>query len=94
MLAGPIVHEMRLVAGERVLALVSGLGGTPQHELFIVYRHLHQLLAKLGVHIERQLVGNYITSLDMAGCTVTLLRLDAELLALWDAPVRTAALWW
>jgi dihydroxyacetone kinase len=94
MLAAPIAQDLGLVAGERVLALVSGLGGTPQHELFIVYRHLHHYLANLGVTIERRLVGNYITSLDMAGCTVTLLRLDPELLALWDAPVRTPALWW
>jgi dihydroxyacetone kinase-like protein len=94
MLVAPIVQDLRLEAGERVLALVSGLGGTPLHELFIVYRHLHHYLTKLGIIVERQLVGNYITSLDMAGCTVTLLRLDPELLALWDAPVRTPALWW
>lgn len=94
MLAAPIMHDLRLTAGDRVLALVSGLGGTPQHELFIVYRHLHHLLQKLGIVVERQLVGDYITSLDMAGCTLTLMRLDPELLALWDAPVRTPALWW
>jgi dihydroxyacetone kinase-like protein len=94
MLAAPILHELPLEPGLEVLVLVSGLGGTPQHELFIVYRHLHQLLAKSGVTIKRQLVGNYITSLDMAGCTLTILPLDAELLALWDAPVHTPALHW
>jgi phosphoenolpyruvate---glycerone phosphotransferase subunit DhaK len=94
MLAAPILHEARLRAGDRVLALVSGLGGTPQHELYIVYRQLHHLLDKRGIVVERSLVGNYITSLDMAGCTITLLRLDPELVALWDAPVHTPALRW
>lgn len=94
MLTTSILHELRLTAGARVLALVSGLGGTPQHELYIVYRQLHHLLDKAGIQIERRLVGNYITSLDMAGCTITLMRLDPELLALWDAPVRTPALHW
>lgn len=94
MLVGPIIHDLRLLANDQVLVLVSGLGGTPQHELFIVYRHLHHLLEKHAVQVRRQLVGNYITSLDMAGCIVSVLRLDPELLKLWDAPVRTPALWW
>jgi dihydroxyacetone kinase-like protein len=94
MLAAPILHEAQLRAGDRVLALVSGLGGTPQHELYIVYRHLHRLLERRGILVERRLVGNYITSLNMAGCTITLLRLDPELLTLWDAPVHTPALRW
>ncbi|MEZ4678942.1 MAG: dihydroxyacetone kinase subunit DhaK [Caldilineaceae bacterium] len=94
MLLVPIMHDLRLRANDRVLVMVSGLGGTPQHELFIVYRHLHHLLERHSIQIERQLVGNYVTSLDMAGCTVSILRLDPELLALWDAPVHTPALWW
>ncbi len=94
MLLTPIMHELRLTAGDQVLALVSGLGGTPQHELYIVYRHLHHLLARHSITVQRSLVGNYITSLDMAGCILTIMRLDPELLALWDAPVRTPALWW
>lgn len=94
MLVAPILYELKLQAGDKVLALVSGLGGTPQHELYIVYRHLYHLLERHSIQIERSLVGNYITSLDMAGCILTLMRLDAELLALWDAPVRTPALWW
>ena len=94
MLVAPILYELKLQAGDQVLALVSGLGGTPQHELFIVYRHLYHLLERHSIHVQRSLVGNYITSLDMAGCILTLMRLDAELLALWDAPVRTPALWW
>ncbi|MCB0065450.1 MAG: dihydroxyacetone kinase subunit DhaK [Caldilineaceae bacterium] len=94
MLLTPIMHDLRLRADDRVLVLVSGLGGTPQHELFIVYRHLHYLLEQNSIHVERQLVGNYITSLDMAGCIVSVLRLDPELLSLWDAPVNTPALRW
>ncbi len=94
MLLTPIMHELKLQAGDQVLALVSGLGGTPQHELYIVYRHLYHLLARHSITVQRSLVGNYITSLDMAGCILTIMRLDPELLALWDAPVRTPALWW
>ncbi|MEZ4862987.1 MAG: dihydroxyacetone kinase subunit DhaK [Caldilineaceae bacterium] len=94
MLSVPIMHDLRLRSGDRVLVLVSGLGGTPQHELFIVYRHLHHLLERHSITIERRLIGNYITSLDMAGCMLSVMRLDPELLALWDAPVRTPALWW
>ncbi|MCB0186429.1 MAG: dihydroxyacetone kinase subunit DhaK [Caldilineaceae bacterium] len=94
MMLAPIMQYLRLRAHDRVLALVSGLGGTPQHELYIVYRHLHHLLEHHAIKIERQLVGNYITSLDMAGCMVSILRLDEELLALWDAPVCTPALSW
>ncbi len=94
MLLVPIMHDLQLRADDRVLVLVSGLGGTPQHELFIVYRHLHHLLEHNAIKVERQLVGNYITSLDMAGCIVSILRLDSELLTLWDAPVHTPALHW
>ncbi len=93
-LVEPILNDLELRSGDPVLALVSGLGGTPQQELFIVFRRLHQILTARGIHMKRSLVGNYVTSLDMAGCTVTLLRLDAELMRLWDAPVRTPALSW
>lgn len=89
-----IIDDLRLRPKERVLVLVSGLGGTPQQELYIVYRHVHKLLTELGIIVAQQLIGNYITSLDMAGCAVTLLRLDEELLTLWNAPVHTPALWW
>ena len=90
----PIMADLHLRRGERVLAMVSGLGGTPQQELYIVYRHLHQMLERRGIMVSQQLVGNYITSLEMAGCVVTLLRLDSELLKLWNAPVHTPTLWW
>jgi dihydroxyacetone kinase-like protein len=70
------------------------MGGTPLIELYIVYNRLAEILAGRGVTIERNLVGSYITSLEMAGCSITLLKLDDELVRLWDAPVHTAALRW
>ncbi len=90
----PIVTDLELAAGDRVLAIVSGLGASPQQELNIIFRHVHQLLSERGISVERQLVGNYITSLDMAGCTITVLRFDDETLALWDAKVSTPTLRW
>lgn len=86
--------DLTLRPGDEVLALVSGLGATPQQELYIVFHHLHQILTASGLVVARQLVGNYVTSLDMAGCMVTLLRLDPDLKAFWDAPVHTPALNW
>jgi dihydroxyacetone kinase-like protein len=80
--------------GDEVLALVSGLGATPQQELYIVFRHFHRLLSAAGLIVARQLVGNYVTSLDMAGCMVTVLKLDPDLKTFWDAPVHTPALHW
>jgi dihydroxyacetone kinase-like protein len=94
LLVESILNDLDLRPGDPVLALVSGLGATPHQELLIVFRRLHQLLTAAGLVVARQLVGNYITSLDMAGCVITLLRLDPELTALWDAPVRTPALCW
>ncbi len=90
----PIIDDMELGSGDRVLVIVSGLGASPLQELNIVFRHIHELLSQRSVVVERQLVGNYITSLDMAGCTVTVLRLDDEMLSLWDAPVFTPTLRW
>ena len=80
--------------GDTVLAFVNGLGGTPLIELYIVYRKVAEILSGRGITIGRQLVGNYITSLDMAGTSVTLLKLDDELTRYWDAPVHTPALRW
>jgi dihydroxyacetone kinase-like protein len=77
-----------------VLALVNGMGGTPLLELYVLYAEVARVLAARGVAVARSLVGNYVTSLDMAGCMVTLCRADDELLRLWDAPVRTPALRW
>ncbi|MEV0412847.1 dihydroxyacetone kinase subunit DhaK [Streptomyces sp. NPDC050448] len=77
-----------------VLALVNGMGATPLLELYGFHAEVARVLAERGVPVARTLVGNYVTSLDMAGCSVTLCRADEELLRLWDAPVQTAALRW
>jgi phosphoenolpyruvate---glycerone phosphotransferase subunit DhaK len=94
MLVDPVVEDLRLASGERVLLLVNGMGGTPASELYIVYRKARELLTARGVEVTRSLVGNYVTSLEMQGVSVTVLRLDDELTALWDAPVHTTALRW
>lgn len=90
----PVVEDLGLRAGEQVLLLVNGMGGTPASELYVVYRRARALLSERGVEVTRSLVGNYVTSLEMQGASVTVLRLDDELTALWDAPVHTAALRW
>jgi phosphoenolpyruvate---glycerone phosphotransferase subunit DhaK len=81
-------------SGDRVLAFVNGMGGTPLSELYIVYRKLAEVCQKHGLQIVRNLIGNYITSLEMQGCSITLLKIDDEMLQLWDAPVKTASLRW
>lgn len=80
--------------GAPVIALLTGLGGTPLIELYVMYADIADALAAKGVTVARSLVGDYVTSLDMAGCSLTLLRADDELLRLWDAPVETSALRW
>src|SRR3954454_7224005 len=94
MLATPILDDLPFESGPTVLAFVNGMGGTPLIELYIVFNRLQQLCAARGVTIARSLVGSYITSLEMAGCSITLLRLDDELTRYWDAPVNTPALRW
>jgi dihydroxyacetone kinase-like protein len=94
MLLTPVADDLALASGEQVLLFVNGMGGTPQSELYVVYRQARRLLEGRGVQVTRSLVGNYVTSLEMQGASVTVLRLDDELTALWDAPVRTAALHW
>ena len=94
LMAGVILHDLPFVAGDRVIVLLNGMGGTPLLELYIVYRRLAQVCQAHAITIERSLVGNYITALEMAGCSITLLKVDDELLRLWDAPVHTAALRW
>ena len=81
-------------ADEGVIAMVNGMGATPLLELYLMYGEISRLLQSAGITVARNLVGNYITSLDMAGCSLTLVRADAELLRLWDAPVSTPGLRW
>ena len=81
-------------SGAPVIAMLSGLGGTPLIELYAIYGDVAALLEQRGITVARALVGDYITSLDMAGCSLTLLRADEEMLRLWDAPVSTAGLRW
>ena len=90
----PILDDGGFGSGDRVLAFVNGMGGTPLLELYVVYNKVAAMCRDRGVTIERNLVGSYITSLEMAGCSITLLKLDDEMLRLWDAPVHTAALRW
>jgi dihydroxyacetone kinase-like protein len=94
MLVEPILEDLPFRSGDGVVCFVNGLGGTPLIELYVMFNEVAQILAGRGVQIARSLVGPYITSLDMAGTSVTLLRVDDELLSLWDAPVRTPALRW
>ncbi|PZR55350.1 dihydroxyacetone kinase subunit DhaK [Xylanimonas oleitrophica] len=94
LLVDPVADDLGLAAGERVLLFVNGMGGTPSSELYVVYGRARRLLEERGVTVARSLVGSYVTSLDMQGASVTVLRLDEELEGLWDAPVRTVALHW
>ncbi|WP_130177520.1 dihydroxyacetone kinase subunit DhaK [Cryobacterium sp. SO1] len=91
---GPILEDIPYVSGDRVLLFVNGMGGTPQVELYIVFRRAAEVLAERGIEVTRTLVGNFTTSLEMQGMSITVLKLDDELTALWDAPVHTAALRW
>ena len=90
----PVISDLGVASGDNVLLFVNGMGGTPQSELYIIYRRAAQQLAEKGITVARSLVGNYITSLEMQGCSITVLRLDDEMTALWDAPVHTPALRW
>jgi dihydroxyacetone kinase-like protein len=93
-MAQPILDDLGLESGAEVLAFVNGLGGTPGIELYLLYGELDKLLGERGIAVRRNLVGSYITSLEMAGASFTLLELDNELLELWDAAVHTPALRW
>jgi dihydroxyacetone kinase-like protein len=93
-LATAVVEDLPYSSGDNVLAFVNGMGGTPLVELYVVYNELGKFLSGRGINITRNLIGNYITSLEMAGCSITLLKLDDELTRLWDAPVDTPALRW
>jgi dihydroxyacetone kinase-like protein len=92
MLVDPIVHDFD--AAGPAIVLLSGLGATPLIELYLLYGEVAPLLVAAGVDAQRILVGDYITSLDMAGASLTIVKADDELLRLWDAPVETAGLRW
>lgn len=94
MLTEPIVKDLPFKSGDMVLAFVNSMGGTPLIELYIVYRKLNEILGKHGIKVARHLIGPYNTSLEMAGCSITLLKLDWDMVSLWDAPVKTPALRW
>jgi len=93
-LVGTVLADLPCRSNDQVIAMVNGMGGTPLMELYLVYQELERILRGHGIVIARRLVGNYITSLEMAGCSITLLKADDELLSLWDDPVLTPALRW
>jgi phosphoenolpyruvate---glycerone phosphotransferase subunit DhaK len=97
-LVEPVLADLALTSvtssGGPSIVMLNGMGGTPLIELYLLYGEVATLLEKAGVQVARTLVGNYITSLDMAGASVTVLKADDELIRLWDAPVETAGLRW
>lgn len=93
MLVEPILADLDFTGGPTI-AMLNGMGGSPLIELYLMYGEVARILERSAVTVARRLVGNYITSLDMAGCSLTLLKADDETLALWDAPVNTAGLRW
>ncbi len=90
----PILEDLPFSSGDRVLAFVNGMGGTPLIELYVMYAEVAKIAEEHGLSIERNLIGNYITSLEMQGCSITLLKLDDEMVRYWDAPVNTPGLRW
>ncbi|HOB04907.1 MAG TPA: dihydroxyacetone kinase subunit DhaK [Propionibacteriaceae bacterium] len=93
MLVEPILADLDF-KGSPTIVFMNGMGGTPLIELYLMYNEVSKILAKSGVTIARSLVGSYITSLEMAGCSVTLLKADDDMVKLWDAPVNTPGLRW
>jgi phosphoenolpyruvate---glycerone phosphotransferase subunit DhaK len=94
MLLNPIIEDLPFESGDEVLLFVNSMGGTPLIELYIVYRKAFEMLEAKGIKIVRNLVGPYITSLEMAGTSITMLKMDDDLIKLWDAPVKTAGMRW
>jgi phosphoenolpyruvate---glycerone phosphotransferase subunit DhaK len=90
----PIVEDLPFSSGDKVLAFVNGMGGTPLLELYVVYAEVAKIAQERGLSLERNLIGNYITSLEMQGCSITLVKLDDDMVRYWDAPVDTPALRW
>jgi phosphoenolpyruvate---glycerone phosphotransferase subunit DhaK len=93
-LTGAVLKDLSLKRGQEVILLVNGFGGTPLMELYVMVNAAHKVLAGAGVKAVRHLTGSYVTSLEMAGCSITVSAADAATLALWDEPVHTAALRW
>ncbi len=93
-LLGSVVEDLPFESGSKTLLFVNGMGGTPLIELYLAYNSARAFLAERGIEVARSLVGNFITSLEMQGMSITLLELDDELTELWDAPVHTPALRW
>jgi len=89
----PVLDDLDFTSSP-VIVMLNGMGGTPLVELYLMYGEVAKITDQAGITVARNLVGNYITSLEMAGCSVTLLRADQELINLWDAPVNTAGLRW
>ncbi|MEU8417829.1 dihydroxyacetone kinase subunit DhaK [Amycolatopsis japonica] len=89
-----VVTDLPFAEGDKVLLFTNSMGGTPLVELYLAHGIAERLLAERGIVVERRLVGPYITSLEMQGMSLTLLKLDDELTELWDAPVNTPALRW
>lgn len=93
-LVDPVLSDLPYERGDSVIAFVNGMGGTPLLELYVMFHEVAGLLERSGITVARSLVGSYMTSLEMAGCSVTLLRCDDDLVRLWDAPVNTPGLRW
>jgi dihydroxyacetone kinase-like protein len=93
-MVGAITTDLEARTTGEAILLINGFGGTPLSELYLMYGAVRKLLEPAGIVVARSLVGNFVTSLDMAGCSMTVLMLDEEMKRLWDAPVHTAALRW
>jgi len=89
-----VLKDLSLKRGQEVILLVNGFGGTPLMELYVMVNAAHQLLEAAGIRAVRHLTGSYVTSLEMAGCSITVCAVDAPMLSLWDAPLHTPALRW
>ena len=93
-LTGAVIRDLSLKPGHEVILLVNGFGGTPIMELYLMVNAARKVLANSGITAVRCLTGSYVTSLEMAGCSITVSVVDDEILELWDAAVHTAALRW
>jgi dihydroxyacetone kinase-like protein len=93
-LTGAVIRDLSLKSGHEVILLVNGFGGTPTIELYLMVNSARKVLSKFGITAVRCLAGSYVTSLEMAGCSITVAVVDSEILELWDAPVHTPALRW